>query len=151
MSARRRPGATRVARRLLRRERGQSLVEFAIVLPILLALLVAIFEFGRAWNIQQVITNVAREGARLAVLQDVQPDSVDNLIVDLLTTARLDPAESTVSVANAGVDGGIGDQVTVQIQYPYNFIFLGPVVRLISGGAWPGSVTLSSTSIMRHE
>ena len=47
------------------RESGQSLLEFAIVLPILLALLVGIFEFGVAWNRKQVLTNAAREGAHV--------------------------------------------------------------------------------------
>lgn len=146
MSAR---GAYRTARRLLRRDRGQSLVEFAIVVPLLLALLVAIFEFGRAWNIQQVVTNVAREGARQGVLATVDNDSVQTVVSTLLTTARLDPADATVSVN--GCNDITGTECNVQIQYPYNFLFMGPVVRLISGGAWPGSVTLGTTSIMRNE
>ena len=45
--------------------RGQALVELALILPILLMLLLGIFEFGRAWNTKQVITDAAREGARL--------------------------------------------------------------------------------------
>ena len=49
-------------------EAGQALVEVAIALPILLGLLVGIFEFARAYNVQQVITNAAREGAREGVL-----------------------------------------------------------------------------------
>ena len=58
--------------------RGQALVELALILPILLMLLLGIFEFGRAWNTKQVITDAAREGARLAVVQnnDIDQDDV---------------------------------------------------------------------------
>ena len=49
-------------RRWLRSNSGQSIVEVAIAMPILLGLVIGIFEFGRAWNIRQVTTNAAREG-----------------------------------------------------------------------------------------
>ena len=49
-------------------ERGAALLEAAITIPMLLLISVGIFEFGRAWQTWQVLTNAAREGARLAVL-----------------------------------------------------------------------------------
>jgi hypothetical protein len=48
-------------------DRGQEIVEAAVVLPLLIALLLAIIWFGRAFNIYETITRAAREGARLAV------------------------------------------------------------------------------------
>src|SRR5437870_5269441 len=48
--------------------RGQALVETAIAVPLLLLVSVLIFEFGRAYQVAQVVTNAAREGARVAVL-----------------------------------------------------------------------------------
>ena len=51
-----------------RTRRGQALVEFALILPILMILLMGIIEFGRAWNVKQVLTDASREGARLAVV-----------------------------------------------------------------------------------
>ena len=51
-------------------ERGAALIEAAITIPLLLLISVGIFEFGRAWQTWQVLTNAAREGARLAVLPD---------------------------------------------------------------------------------
>ena len=62
LSSRRRPGRGRSC------DRGQSLVEMAVVLPVLLLLIIGMVEFARAWMFQQVITNIAREGARLAVI-----------------------------------------------------------------------------------
>lgn len=50
------------------RERGQSMVEIAFILPIFLALVFAIIEFGRAWSTKQSLTLAAREGARVLVL-----------------------------------------------------------------------------------
>ena len=51
-------------------ERGTALLETALTLPLLLLVAVAIFEFGRAFQTWEVLTNAAREGARVAVLPD---------------------------------------------------------------------------------
>ena len=51
-------------------ERGQSLVEFALVLPVLLLLLLGILEFGWLFNGQITLTSAAREGARTAVVRE---------------------------------------------------------------------------------
>ncbi len=49
-------------------ERGQSMVEFALLLPIFLVFVFAIIEIGRAWAVKQALTIAAREGARVLVL-----------------------------------------------------------------------------------
>ncbi len=49
-------------------EIGQSMIEMAIILPIFLGMVFAIFEFGRAWAVKQSLTNAAREGSRILVL-----------------------------------------------------------------------------------
>lgn len=51
-----------------RRERGQGLTEFALVFPIMIILLLALFDLGRAVFLYNGLTNAAREGARLAVV-----------------------------------------------------------------------------------
>jgi Flp pilus assembly pilin Flp len=61
--------------RMRRDERGAAMVELAIVLPILMLIVMGIVEFGRAWNVYQVITDAAREGARRAVVRDGDTDS----------------------------------------------------------------------------
>ena len=53
-----------------RSEKGVALVEAAMTIPLLLLVSVGIFEFGRAYQTWQVLTNAAREGARIAVLPD---------------------------------------------------------------------------------
>ncbi len=51
-----------------KKERGQTMVEMAIILPVFLAFVLGIIEFGRAWATKQSLTLAAREGARVLVL-----------------------------------------------------------------------------------
>ena len=53
---------------MARRERGAALVEFAFALPLLLVVLAGIVDFGFVFQRYEVVTNAAREGARLASL-----------------------------------------------------------------------------------
>lgn len=130
--------------------RGQSLVEMAIALPILLALLIGIVEMSRAWNARQVLTNAAREGARLGVIQGKTAAEVQAAVGARLTDAGLDPGLATVTIT--GVDAATGTPTVVQVDYPFQFLFLGPVVDLLGGGSTiPGSITLATTATMRHE
>ena len=50
-------------------ERAQATVEFALVLPILLLILMGIFDFGRGLFAFTVVANSAREGARVGIIQ----------------------------------------------------------------------------------
>jgi Flp pilus assembly protein TadG len=79
--------------RFLADENGQAMVEFALVLPILLIVLLGIVDFGRAWNARQVITDAAREGARVTVVNGSKagPDSVNVLVSQALSRAGLTP------------------------------------------------------------
>jgi Flp pilus assembly protein TadG len=52
------------------RDRGAAAVEFALVVPILLTLVIGIIEFGRAYNIQTTLSNAARDGVRVMALQN---------------------------------------------------------------------------------
>jgi len=117
-------------------EAGQALVEVAIALPILLALLVGIFEFARAYNIQQVITNAAREGAREGVVDDTNPTT----IAVTRATARLSDANISGATVNAtcAAPCDTGTEFTVSISVPYTFVFIGPVLSLFSGGVDDG-------------
>ena len=134
-------------------EAGQALVEVAIALPILLALLVGIFEFARAYNVQQVITNAAREGARegvvantgLAASQAAATPVVNNRLGD----ANISGATVTITCAPAACENG--DALTVAISVPYTFVFIGPVLSLFSSGVDPGTINLTTTATMRKE
>ena len=142
--------------RRFRSERGAAIIETALTLPILLLVSVGIFEFGRAYETWQVMTNAAREGARVAVL----PNPVDGaaearvrsylelggLNYDSSVGVAIDPVE--VSLGAAG--NASGSRVTVT--YPFTFMVLQPVARLVvSNSTAGGAITLTAGATMRNE
>ncbi|MFW6084025.1 MAG: TadE/TadG family type IV pilus assembly protein [Gemmatimonadota bacterium] len=142
-------------------ESGQALAEVAIALPLLLLLLIGIWEFARAYQIQQVVVNAAREGAREVVLPNRNEGESDEIGTVATATAKANDylAAGNVScpsppcVTITGDDGDSGDPMTVEISVPYSFNFLGPMIRLVTGSedSGPGDIMLSSTATMRHE
>jgi hypothetical protein len=144
----------RSPRRLARDDRGQSLVEFALLVPLFLFLLIGIFEFGRAWNIYQVVVNAAREGGRVAALPIgfADEDSVSNRVGSYLSSAGLDPETATLNMED--VNGAPGTIATVGVSYPYSFIFIGPLATLFSSSSSSslgGTIMLTSNINMRNE
>ena len=141
-------------RRLASENSGQNLLEYALVINMVIALLVGVVEFGRAWNIYQVIANGAREGARMAALPTgfATTANVNNRVDNYLNAAGLAPGSASVTIGGAGVDGATGSQVSVTVSYPYQFLYVGPIVRMINPAATAGgAVTLQAQAIMRNE
>jgi Flp pilus assembly protein TadG len=140
--------------RRIRNQRGAALIETAITLPMVLLVSVAIFEFGRAYQTWQVLTNAAREGARVAVLADSTDSTVTTAVRNYMSGGRL-PGASTAGVVVertvAFVAGSTASRVTVN--YPFNFMVLGPVARLVRASTTLGSGTLTMTAValMRNE
>ena len=83
------------------RERGQAMVETAIVIPILLVLMVGIFEVGRAYETWQVLTNAAREGARMSVTPSSVEATTTALIRQYMANGQL-PKSATAAVVSQG-------------------------------------------------
>jgi Flp pilus assembly protein TadG len=139
-----------VSCRRRRADEGQSLAEFAILLPILMGVVIGIFEFGRAWNVDQVLTNAGREGARLAVIPTSSEDDVIEAVEGALTDAALDPSLANIAIEGMGV---YGTPASVEIEYPYEFTFLGPLMAFLGDGEAeiPGAITLNSRITMRNE
>ena len=132
-------------------ESGQALAEIAIALPLLLLMLIGIWEFARGSQIQEVVVNAAREGARIVVLPNSSGGTVDsatNVVNRYLASGSISGA--TVSIT--GNVGFTGEPMTVQVSVPYSFNLIGPVIRLATGSSGgPGDITLSSQATMRHE
>src|SRR5437773_8897929 len=107
----------------MRNERGAALIEAALTIPLLLFVSVAIFEFGRAFETWQVMTNAAREGARVAVLPNSPAGAVQSRVKDYLRTGSLSEWDSagidvkTNVAISIGVGTASGSQVTVT--YPF--------------------------------
>jgi Flp pilus assembly protein TadG len=131
-----------------RRQDGQALVELALVLPILLILVLGVFEFGRAWNRYQVITDAAREGARVCVVGSQQSwpaDTVDKAVQRALNNAGIALPAGQPQVI--GYQAGLGTPCNVSITIPFDFVFLGPWVTALAGGPF----NMSTTFTMRNE
>src|SRR5437899_12914103 len=93
-------------------ERGTAIVESAIILPVFFLLLFGVFEAGRFMNTQQVLTDAAREGARLAVTPLSQTNTLPSTgaittrVNDFLGSASITGATVTVDNAVSVVTGG---------------------------------------------
>jgi len=86
-----------------REERGAALVEFALALPLLLVVLAGIVDFGFAFQRYEVITNAAREGARLASLPGFDDQtSVDNRVRAYVMQGLNIPSSSLGAVMPSG-------------------------------------------------
>ena len=133
----------------MRARKGQALVEFALVLPILLLLMAAIMEFGRAWNIKQVMTSTSAAAARTAAVADstvADSSVVKPMIRKRLAAAGLDSLKANLSGVGLRLTTGTSD--TVWIRYGYRFKMMGAFVHWATG---TDSVTLSGRTIMRNE
>ena len=135
----------------LRNERGQALLETAITLPIILLVCVGIFEFGRAYQVQQVLTNAAREGARVACLPGTTDAVVTTAVRNYLTSGGLTAVNPTI-VRNVPFNGTTTAS-RVTISYPFNFMVLNPVARMITRTSTLGAgvLTMQAATLMRNE
>jgi Flp pilus assembly protein TadG len=135
-----------------RGERGAALLEAAITIPLILLVSVGIFEFGRAYQTQQVLTNAAREGARLAVLEGPTDADVRTRVNNYLTGGGLTSlADGNIQVNRAvPLNGATASQIT--ITYPFQFMVLNPVVRLVTPTSKTGQdISMTAMALMRNE
>ena len=139
-----------------RNQRGVALVEAAMALPVLLLISAGIFEFGRAYQTWQVLTNAAREGARVAVLPNGAPATAETLVRQYMQDGQLSEfATAAVTVDRAvtiTVNGAPQTVSQVVIDYPFDFMVLQPVAQLVVQGTTTGSsLTMQASALMRNE
>ena len=122
-----------------RSDRGAAAVEFALVLPVLVALLLGIIEFGYAMYVQATIAGAAREGARALAINTSSTASAQSVAMQAalpavtLNSSEISADSSLCSTANPSA------AVTVKINYPYSGI----------AGLLPHSITITGTGVMR--
>lgn len=135
-------------------ERGAELIEFAVALPMLLLVFAGIVDFGILLQRYEVVTNAAREGARMGTLSGYSVTDIQGRAQSYLTASGLTDTAPTPTVTYGTqpvTPGGASiDVVTVTVQYPHAFIFLGPIAQLV-GGSSIANITLSASSTMRRE
>ena len=124
----------------LRGERGASVVEFALIVPLLIVLVLGIIEFGHAFQVQGTLSAAAREGARVMALQS-NPAAARAAVRGAAPT--LDPVitdrQITVSPAACPVTTTTTANVRVTIRYPMPFLT----------GFFGADVDLTGTGVMR--
>jgi Flp pilus assembly protein TadG len=138
-----------MTRRIRRDERGQATVEFALILPLLLTLVLGVIEFGRAWNLAQVATDAVRESTRRCVLADNTTYTAAWVDVDIrnrMAAAGVPTNAGTVEITSTGAAAGAecenSDQpVTITLRVPYSWMFF----RVLP------PITLTSSFTMRNE
>jgi len=127
-----------------RRERGQSLVETAVVLPILLLLVAAIVDFGRAFDAYIILTNAAREGARFGSTNpELSEAGVQNLVVANVLGSGTNITHMTgFTTANVTVEGQAEGSEVVKVTVTYRFdLWFGGIIGF-------SDVTLTKASEM---
>ncbi|MGY1913969.1 TadE/TadG family type IV pilus assembly protein [Blastococcus sp. SYSU DS0973] len=121
----------------LRDQRGASAVEFALIVPVLIMLVLGIAEFGHAFQVQGTLSAAAREGVRAMALQNDQT-LARAAVID--AAASLNPAlaahQIAITPASCPVTGGSSTNVELTITYPMPFLtgFFGAGVDLTGRG-----------------
>ena len=123
-------------------ERGASLAEFALVLPVLLMILFGIIEFGLFFSRSQAIEAAAREGGRLASLSSSTTADVKDRVDDTLGSTIFDAPHGTSVIPAGGCAGREGDSVTVTVTAPH---------RITIPFVMDREVTLTGRSLYRCE
>jgi Flp pilus assembly protein TadG len=137
-------------------ERGAALLEVALTLPLLLLVAVGIFEFGRAYQTWQILTNAAREGARIAVLPGTDDQAVEDRVQQYLAAGLLpeaDAADVTIDRnQEIGIGAGTASASMVQVDYPFTFMVLQGIANLVVEGSTAGQpLTMTTSATMRNE
>jgi uncharacterized protein (UPF0333 family) len=157
--------------RLRRRTRGQALVEFALLTPVLMVFVVGVIDFGKLFYTYQVITNAAREGARRAALAD---DKITDAVIQDAIRASLAPvadaadvsfvaknadgscppmsgtAGNVVLVYGCGWSGtpALDPEAVVGIHMDYKTVLLGRFLKMTTGEK---TFPLKTRMVMRNE
>ncbi len=145
---RRRPNA--------RATRGQALVEFALVIPIFLFLLVALFDLGRAVFSYNTLTNAAREGARMAIVNQDKATIIERAKAQTAIVELNDPSVS-VGFWQMATDGtpdysdpcdlvAVGCLAVVSFEATYQ-----PITPIISNFIFGSGVDFTAQSILSVE
>jgi Flp pilus assembly protein TadG len=126
---------------ILKDEKGQNIVEFALVVPMLLLLVFGIAEYGRAWMTRNIMTGAAREAVRIAVVPSGSISAAEARANQILSSAGISPAN-----VNVNDDGTSFGTVTATVSYDFPVVVVGFIPGMDSS-----KITLTSTTTMRKE
>jgi len=133
----------RVWNKLRKGKKGQALVEFALVLPLLLLLLMVIFEFGNIFYSYLLITAASREGARMGVVGHNDTE-ITQRVQEICST--LDAAQLTLQIVPENTANRYRG-VPLQVEVDYDVSLLTPMLSTFL----PNPFSLQARSVMRIE
>jgi Flp pilus assembly protein TadG len=111
----------------IRDERGQTMAEFAFVLPILVTLLFGIIQFGILFNNYVTLTDAARRGARTAAISRGETDPA--AVCEGKVRSAASDLKSTDLTVTCTSTWQPGDDVLVEADYPYDINLFGVAVK----------------------
>src|SRR5262245_34994856 len=125
--------------------RGQTLAEFALILPVLILILMGLFDFGRAIIAYNTVSEAARNGARVAIVNQTTADicsvaATRAVAISLPTQCALTPTAAGIYVTSSSPC--IVNSCLVTVKATYRFTALTPIISNILG---PITVSSSST------
>ncbi len=129
-------------KRKVRRQRGQSLAEFALLLPLLMTILVGTLDLGRAFYTYVSLTNAAREAARYAAVNGTAASSAQ-VQGEFMSGGSDISGCAPGSLTFSSTGGGRGNLYTVEVSC--QFTLLTPFVATAIG-ALGNQITISSTA-----
>ena len=133
------------------RERGQALIEFALVLPLLFVFILVLVDFGIALDRREVLQHAVREGARRGAVAASISDIVDVTVEQ--SQGVLEPGDVSVCYVDSdanGRTGNSGDNVRVSASYTYTFTAGGGELLTAWGVPVP-SIDMNPSADMRLE
>jgi Flp pilus assembly protein TadG len=129
-----------------RHPRGTTLLEAAIVLPLLILLIFGLIEYGSLLLRMQQIENVSRQAARTAATPDATLSQVNTLISTMMTSAGLQSSGYTVTMTPTDpATATTGAQISVRVQITYANIAIANIPLI------PVPTTIARTVVMAKE
>ncbi len=151
--------ALKPLKRRVRSECGAELIEFALVFPLLLLVVLGIVDFGFLFQRYEVLTNAAREGARVGMLPSYTNADICARVYSYIQGSGLAvtgtcPSPTNPTIVSTDTTVPIAGGATVQakrvvVTYTNTYSFIGPIASFF-GGTF-STVPITTVAIMRKE
>lgn len=123
---------------------GASAIELALLLPVFILIFLGTLEAGWGFFIKTTFSDAAREGARIAVTQNVSSTVINNAVNNIISAANLSTASVTVTISPVNFTAQAkGTPISVTVSSPYNAIGILPTPMFLGGITLTGQTTMA--------
>jgi Flp pilus assembly protein TadG len=119
-----------------RERRGTTALEFAVVAPALFLIVLGIIEVGRGLMVIHLLTNAARQGCRVGVVEGTSTSQISTAVTSLLQSEGINSDSVTVQVNDGSTDASAaksGDEITVIVTVPASKVTWLPSLLFLNG------------------